>query len=958
MKKTNKILASSLAVTGLLLWGLPEAIRFAGQHWLTEQGFSPAKISDIDLNLFAGTLSVTGLEIGRQGKPEISIGYVAADLNVAALFRRQIHIAQLSLKSTDLQPTRLADGRFQLAFVQPEASADAQVDTTIKTTAPVAETTDSEPWQFGIDQLMIDQLLVSFTDQQPPKPAKVDFKLQQLALSQLYSWQPAQPAQLKITAQLNQTPLELSGQLQPFASPIKAKLNLQHQDLQLAAFQPWLPADLTVSGWLANALSVDLAFDPEQSDQIELDFSSQPVLKKLQLTFNQSEQQSSLSFDHLQLNVDGDLKQQQLTVNPELTIKNIHLEQAPHTVQLAELSLKRSKITSDLKTEAFNVLLEPLQLQQLAIATEKQLQLAVDKIKLQQLSANKTQTIDVKLNDFSINQLMVNHQQKPLTGFADFSIQQVEVTAFNPQNAQFSASLEQLALNQLVLQQAQQNWLQLNALSLDRATFAPVTSGALTDTANPQLNTAQPVITLGSLQLKQLTGELQRQADGAIPLLDQWLARINLIADNAQTPESVAVETVSAETAQETVLQTTEQSQPQSKVALEEKSGLPIVLQQFHLDGAFKFTDLQAEPNLKTMLQLTKLDISDLNTADSEHFSPIALAANIGEYGEIIVDGEIAPISQKIKLKGEIKNIELPIFTGYIEPMLGYQISLGQLNNRFELTLADQNLQLENNILLKQLEMEPVDQAVIDRVSKQLTMPIDKALSFLRNSDNNIELSLPVAGPLDDLSVDTGDIIATATTNAIKEASISYLKHLLQPWGTAITLAQYAGELLSEVSLDPVAFDAGSSELNLQGTDYLGKLALLTQQRPDLQLKLCGVASNNDRQWFEQQRFEKEKLEQQLLAQQESEKTDLVESKPTEVASNSAKNTAEEIKLAEQQLAAQVAQITEQLNQVAKLRGDGVKRYLVEQQGIDPGRLLLCKPKLENEALPSVAVGI
>ena len=134
-------------------------------------------------------------------------------------------------------------------------------------------------------------------------------------------------------------------------------------------------------------------------------------------------------------------------------------------------------------------------------------------------------------------------------------------------------------------------------------------------------------------------------------------------------------------------------------------------------------------------------------------------------------------------------------------------------------------------------------------ISKQLTMPLDRALSILRDKNNDVNLSIPIRGDIENPDFNLNDIIGKALGKALKIASVSVIKYLLQPYGSLVIMAKLAkkgGEYLTEIKIDPINFDIGSAELTVQATNYLTKVKKLLSEKKEMRLTICGVTVPGD----------------------------------------------------------------------------------------------------------------
>jgi hypothetical protein len=127
-----------------------------------------------------------------------------------------------------------------------------------------------------------------------------------------------------------------------------------------------------------------------------------------------------------------------------------------------------------------------------------------------------------------------------------------------------------------------------------------------------------------------------------------------------------------------------------------------------------------------------------------------------------------------------------------------------------------------------------------------LPMPLGNALDLLRDRNNTITLDLPVSGDLESPDFNVNDVLALAVSKGVKAGSLAFLTFMLQPYGAAITLAQFAGEAAMKVRLEPLAFAPGSTELTTELDDYLMKVARILENRPAVNLKVCGIANHAD----------------------------------------------------------------------------------------------------------------
>ncbi len=321
------------------------------------------------------------------------------------------------------------------------------------------------------------------------------------------------------------------------------------------------------------------------------------------------------------------------------------------------------------------------------------------------------------------------------------------------------------------------------------------------------------------------------------------------------------------------------------------------------------FSDSSVKPSFSQSLTVTEAELAPLDSSQPQQLSRLMLKAKDDKYTRLQVEGELKPLSSQpaLNLKAKLSDYDMPPATPYLAQLLGYRITTGQLDS--DVTLQIDNNQMKGEVVLQmnQLKLEAEDPQRIKESQEQLTLPLNTALTLLRDKDDNIKLKVPISGRLDDPQFDINDIINTALGKSIKLASVSYLKLLLQPYSTLITVAKMAGEAASSVQLDPVLFAPGSSELSGDAVAYVEKLSKLTEKK-GINLRLCGFATQSDLEAINKEKKKKE--EPQTIPP---------EGHP-------------------------------QLEALARERAETIKAELVEKYGASPKQLFICHPELDRNA--------
>ncbi len=346
------------------------------------------------------------------------------------------------------------------------------------------------------------------------------------------------------------------------------------------------------------------------------------------------------------------------------------------------------------------------------------------------------------------------------------------------------------------------------------------------------------------------------------------------------------------------------------------------------------FIDNSVTPAFKTELLIAKASISNIDSSKPRSASPFILEAKSGKYANVNVDGDAYPFSTplSLRLNAKLKNLSLPSLSSYSAKMIGYDMRSGQLSATIKANIKKGKIDADNQITLANLEVRSNKSKTTEDFSAQLSMPLDSALSLLRDKNNNIKLSIPVKGDINKPDFDISGVINKGIGTAMRKASLAYLTHALQPYGSLITLAKLAKSAADHVSLNPIVFSVAATTPAEDVNPYSQKIAALMQERPKLRIKLCGVATIQDSQALIQKKLQDWSKQQQKIASDTPVKT----RPPTFMIAD------------------------EQLLELATQRADAIKDILTNQHNIDPARLFLCQPVIDKDqdAQPRVDLNI
>jgi len=338
-------------------------------------------------------------------------------------------------------------------------------------------------------------------------------------------------------------------------------------------------------------------------------------------------------------------------------------------------------------------------------------------------------------------------------------------------------------------------------------------------------------------------------------------------------------------------------------------------------NSAMVLIDETVQPVFNTRIDFTEARLQEIDSARPEQRSPISLKGRIGKHSRIDVAGTMQPFAPEpgVDLELQLEGIALTQLSPYMVDAMGYVLESGHLDADSTLKLDQGQLDASNTLTIRELDLSPAGNESQQSFDAKILVPLNSALNMLRDKHNTIVLELPVSGDMETPDFDISDVINTAVSKAIKQGSLTYLTMALQPYGSLITLARIAGEQATKVRLKPVGFEPGSSVNMEDSYDYLEKVAGILKDRPDVNIKICGLAIEKDRPALGLQSASKDR-------------------------DTSRKNEKDD------------PEGDQQLLQLARQRAAAVKDHLVAEHAVSASRLVACQPHIDedHDAAPRV----
>lgn len=236
--------------------------------------------------------------------------------------------------------------------------------------------------------------------------------------------------------------------------------------------------------------------------------------------------------------------------------------------------------------------------------------------------------------------------------------------------------------------------------------------------------------------------------------------------------------------------------------------------------GSLNFTD-------ESLAAPFKLRISDMKASISE-ISP-KRAADI-KFSSLVSGSGLANITARaypldFKRKSDInvvlKEIPLAPASPYTAKYIGNEIAGGKLNLKLAYKIDDGKLNASNDLNLDRFELGKEVQS-----KDALSLPIGLAVSILKDGDDQIDISLPLSGAMNDPKFSYGALVWGAIKKLFSDIVLSPFRFM----------GKIAG--VDTKKLESIDFEAASSEILISESSKIDDLAKVAKAKPDLKIIL------------------------------------------------------------------------------------------------------------------------
>lgn len=242
------------------------------------------------------------------------------------------------------------------------------------------------------------------------------------------------------------------------------------------------------------------------------------------------------------------------------------------------------------------------------------------------------------------------------------------------------------------------------------------------------------------------------------------------------------------------------------------------------VNGITDFSDLSIRSGFNTKIHDINAHLSALDF-QSKAPSKVKLSAKIDRYGYTNIEGSLSPfdIKDKLVLDMLVKNIDLKSITPYSSEFIGNKIKSGKLSMDLRYNIKKAQLQGDNQLNIDSFELgDEVDSP------NAVNLPIGLAVVLLKDSDDQINIDLPVSGDMNSPEFSYGGIVWGAFKNLLT-------KIVTSPFN-------FIGSILGidADELKGIDFEKGSFTITSTEHEKLKTLQKIMKKRPKIKINIIG----------------------------------------------------------------------------------------------------------------------
>lgn len=890
-----------IVVLGLAVFiGPRHAARYLITQELDQMGITHEGVKTVDIDLWEQEASFGPIRFRGADKTSGQVSRFKLKLQLWNLLSRRAVINSVIVDGIDLRVHRTKKGALSIngvslsEFVGDGASAKTE-----------KEAQDDAPWHAGLDSLQLRNSRLLFTQE---GGGQATIQVDSLLMDGFRTWEPNKPGRFDLTGRLNDIGLRTKGEARPFADRITVSLTATLSDAEIAKIEQFtgslgferragsLGGDFTLNGALhadgrldAKVKGKFIASEVSLSQPDQGSFAIKSMVTDLDIHHRLGaggEQNISgmvaITIKAPQYDLDGDVSVTSESV--ALTLNNL-------TMTLDADSVIAAQIQPTIAIAGFRMTGEhPLSMRSLDISLSS-LTLSGPASGLSLKTAGTIKTTDIKAS------LAGNQPLESTIGRLGITLQGAAAT-LSASDPQWQARLAIEAENAKLL------------LSGGAAATAEIRHIKFNDMTVDH----KPSLGISEITVAGLRGTVTDKILGA---------KAEQAKENRPQPEPT--EATGADTAT-----------PEIRIG------------HFTLSdpAQFAFNDKSVSPPVDLKIAIEGFDIKGIDSTKPSARSDVLVKAKVNEFTAIDISGWAAPLGEKpdFDLNVSVTGLELPRFSAYAAKAVGMNLDSGQLNLQADAKATQAALKSSLKVKVKDLKFVVLSKEDEKRLSAEVGMPVQTAVGLLQDSDNVINITIPVGGTVDAPDVDFSDAIGQAVGGA--------LRSLFPPTALASMLLS-SGK--SGITFKPIPFATGKASLGPEGRRYTDRLVTLLTQRPKLFVRVCGKTTAVDLAHFAARDLEKRQAARKAAALAQP-----IQGKKTNESPSGKTKKKQPPPLAPLSGRALLDAAVPSLSKLALERTKNIRTYLLKKTSNIEGRVSECRSAFDasDKAPPRVDVSL
>ena len=248
------------------------------------------------------------------------------------------------------------------------------------------------------------------------------------------------------------------------------------------------------------------------------------------------------------------------------------------------------------------------------------------------------------------------------------------------------------------------------------------------------------------------------------------------------------------------------------------------------IDGGIAWLDDSVSPPAREALTGLSLELGPVSSAQPEKRSPLIFIARLGDDGEIVMRGRLAPFSEypNFSVEGHVKGLDLAKMSAYTETLFTEKVLRGRLDAKFRAQGQSSNVQGDASVRLS-------DISTGGGANMNGVLSLQDAFSKLKDKNQSVDFEMFF--DFDLLAVDSlGEALGRQT-----KRTLSDLAKGIKPQRRAFKPATEEGMVFEPLKYNP-------SEHELMGAQAIRfkDITVLAKEYPHKLLSLCPVTTGGE----------------------------------------------------------------------------------------------------------------